>query len=158
MDTTERLSYIYIYIQERQKIHTCTCTRAKSLQLCPTLCNAMDYSPPGSFHHGILQARILEWAPCLPPGVDPPGPREQIHVSYISCIGRLVLYHKCHLGSPRHTHISPLGLNQTRHWFEKGFEVSISQESQRTNTNLVLEWEIVATINCESESSESISK
>ena len=34
---------------------------AKSLQLCLTLCNPMDYSPPGSSVHGILQARILEW-------------------------------------------------------------------------------------------------
>ena len=30
-------------------------------QLCPTLCNPMDYSPPGSSLHGILQARILDW-------------------------------------------------------------------------------------------------
>ena len=30
-------------------------------QLCPTLCNPMDCSPPGSFVHRILQARILEW-------------------------------------------------------------------------------------------------
>ena len=29
----------------------------KSLQLCPTLCDAMDSSPPGSPDHGILQAR-----------------------------------------------------------------------------------------------------
>ena len=28
---------------------------------CPTLCNPMDCSPPGSSIHGILQARILEW-------------------------------------------------------------------------------------------------
>ena len=34
---------------------------AKSLQLCPTLCDPMDYSPPGSSVHGILQARLLEW-------------------------------------------------------------------------------------------------
>ena len=34
--------------------------RAKSLQLCLTLCNPMDSSPPGSSVHGILQARILE--------------------------------------------------------------------------------------------------
>ena len=34
---------------------------AKLLQLCPTLCNVMDYSPPGSSVHGILQATILEW-------------------------------------------------------------------------------------------------
>ena len=36
--------------------------RAKSPQKCPTLCSLMDYSPPGSSIHGILQTRILEWA------------------------------------------------------------------------------------------------
>ena len=30
-------------------------------QLCPTLCNPMDCSPPGSSVHGMFQARILEW-------------------------------------------------------------------------------------------------
>ena len=30
-------------------------------QSCPTLCDPMDYSPPGSSVHGILQARVLEW-------------------------------------------------------------------------------------------------
>ena len=30
-------------------------------QLCPTFCNPMDYSLPGSSVHGILQVRILEW-------------------------------------------------------------------------------------------------
>ena len=34
---------------------------AKLLQSCPTLCNPMDFSLPGSSVHGILQARILEW-------------------------------------------------------------------------------------------------
>ena len=34
---------------------------AKSLQLCPTLCDSIDGSPPGSSIHGILQPRILEW-------------------------------------------------------------------------------------------------
>ena len=34
---------------------------AKSLQSCPTLCDPMDFSLPGPFVHGILQARILEW-------------------------------------------------------------------------------------------------
>ena len=37
------------------------CMHAKSLQLCPTLCDPMDSSPPGSSVHRILQARILEW-------------------------------------------------------------------------------------------------
>ena len=34
---------------------------AKSLQSCPTLCDPIDGSPPGSSIHGILQARTLEW-------------------------------------------------------------------------------------------------
>ena len=34
---------------------------AKSLLLCPSLCDPIDGSPPGSPVHGILQARILEW-------------------------------------------------------------------------------------------------
>ena len=30
-------------------------------QLCPTLCDSMEYSPPASSVHGILQARLLQW-------------------------------------------------------------------------------------------------
>ena len=36
-------------------------TAAKSLQSCPTLCDPIDSSPPGSPVPGILQARTLEW-------------------------------------------------------------------------------------------------
>ena len=41
-------------------LRTATAT-AKSLQSCPTLCNPIDGSPPGSPVPGILQARTLEW-------------------------------------------------------------------------------------------------
>ena len=34
---------------------------AQSLKSCPTLCDPIDVSPPGSSVHGIFQARILEW-------------------------------------------------------------------------------------------------
>ena len=34
-------------------------------QSCPTLCDPMDYSLPGSPAHGIFQARILEWVAIL---------------------------------------------------------------------------------------------
>ena len=46
---------------------------AKSLQSCPTLCESMDCSPPGSSVHGTSQARMLEWVACPPPG-DLPNP------------------------------------------------------------------------------------
>ena len=45
--------------QERLKVKATTTT--KSLQSCPTLCDPIDGSPPGSPIPGILQARTLEW-------------------------------------------------------------------------------------------------
>ena len=46
-----------------QRGSVCVCVRVCVLvaQSCPTLCDPMDYNPPGSSVHGILQARILEW-------------------------------------------------------------------------------------------------
>ena len=55
----------------------------------------MDYSLPGSSVHGILQARILEWVTLLQGGSS--QLKDRTAVSYISCIGRWVLY--WHLGS-----------------------------------------------------------
>ena len=46
---------------EQVVILTAAATAAKSLQSCPTLCNPVDGSPPGSPVPGILQARTLEW-------------------------------------------------------------------------------------------------
>ena len=40
---------------------TAAAAAAKLLQLCPTLCDPIDSSPPGSPVPGILQARTLEW-------------------------------------------------------------------------------------------------
>ena len=42
-------------------MHTAAAAAAKSLQSCPTLCDPIDRSPPGSPIPGILQARTLEW-------------------------------------------------------------------------------------------------
>ena len=41
--------------------HKYPAAAAMSLQSCPTLCNPIEGSPPGSHFPGILQARILEW-------------------------------------------------------------------------------------------------
>ena len=64
---------------------------AKLLQLCLTLCDPMDCSLPGSSVHGILQARILEWVPCPPPGHLPDPGIEPASLN-ISCTGRQVIY------------------------------------------------------------------
>ena len=53
---------------------------------------------PGSSVHGILQTRILEWV-AMPSSRGFSKPRDRTQVSYVSCIGRWVLYY---LGSPQH--------------------------------------------------------
>ena len=68
------------------------CICSKSLQSCPSLCNPMDYSPSVSSVHGILQASILEWV-AMPSLQGSSWPRDRMHVSYVSCIGRWVLYY-----------------------------------------------------------------
>ena len=55
-------------VQPHREEYVCVLT-----QLCPTLCDPMDYSSPGSFGHRIIQVRILEWLPFPPPG-DLPDP------------------------------------------------------------------------------------
>ena len=62
------------------RLCVCVCARARLLaQLCPTLCDLRDCSPPGSSVHGILQVRTLEWVVIsspghLPdPGIEPPS-------------------------------------------------------------------------------------
>ena len=47
--------------REPQVLYFLVCAAAKSLQSCPTLCDPIDGSPPGSPVPGILQARTLEW-------------------------------------------------------------------------------------------------
>jgi len=65
-------------------------------QSCPTLCDPMDCSPPGSSVHGIFQARILEWvaisfSEIFPTqGLNPGLPHS-----------RQTLYHLSHQGSPQ---------------------------------------------------------
>ena len=60
-------------------------------QSCLILCKPMEYSP-GSSVHGILHARILEWA-AISFFRGSSRPRGLTHASYVSCIGSQVLYH-----------------------------------------------------------------
>ena len=72
---------------------------AQSLQSCLTLCDPVDSGLPGSFFHGILQARILESVSRLSSRRSS-RPGDRTCVSYVSCIGRRVLYPMSHQGSP----------------------------------------------------------
>ena len=62
-------------------------------------CDPMDCSPPGSSVHGILQARILEWAAISSSRGSPP-PRDQTCISFFSCIASRFLTSQS-LGKPR---------------------------------------------------------
>ena len=57
-----------------------------------SLCDLINYSPPGSSVHGILQARILQWA-AISFSEGSSWPRDRTHISCVSCIGRWILYH-----------------------------------------------------------------
>ena len=45
--------------EDKFRIHNAN--ESEVAQLCPTLCDPVDCSPPGSSVHGIFQARVLEW-------------------------------------------------------------------------------------------------
>ena len=64
----------------------CACSAA---QMCPTLCDPMYCSLPGSSVHGILQVRILKWV-VISSSSGSCWPRDWTHVS---CIFRQFLYH-----------------------------------------------------------------
>ena len=71
----EIINYMRVYIYTYT--YMCACVHAKSILSGPDLCNSVDYSPPGSSTHGVLQARILSGLSRLPPwhlpnsGIEP---------------------------------------------------------------------------------------
>ena len=70
--------YILTYCILHTTLHVCVCVLSRS---CLTL-QLMDYSPPGSSVHEILQARILEWVD-IPFSRETSAPRDQTQVSCI---------------------------------------------------------------------------
>ena len=57
----QKLWCVYLTIDRKLKRYIFAAAAAKLLQLCPTLCDLIDGSPPGSPVPGILQAKTLEW-------------------------------------------------------------------------------------------------
>ena len=64
----KKIEMLYVICHEgsansnsREMPLTLTVCMGSVTQACPTLCDPVDCSPPGSSVHGILQARILEW-------------------------------------------------------------------------------------------------
>ena len=67
--------------------------------------------------HGILQGRLLERV-AVPSSRGSFQPKDRALVSYISCNGRQVLYHQCHLGSPRCYKSPIIHLNQMNRQYD----------------------------------------
>ena len=76
---------VLIFIVELKNTLPPSCECAKLLHLCWTLCDAVDRSLPGSFVHGILQARILEWV-AMPSSRGSSWARDQ---TCLYCTGRI---------------------------------------------------------------------
>ena len=91
------MNHFVVYMKLTQYCHSTM--KVKVAQLCLTLCNPTDCSPPGCSVHGISQARILERV-AISSSRGSSRPRDQTPNFYVSCIGRWVLYHQCHLRLP----------------------------------------------------------
>ena len=90
-------------------------TAAKSLQLCLTLCDPIDSSPPGSPVPGIFQARVLEWGAIAfsvsawhPRCPHPPPQEKELYLlddplAAVDADVATHLLHRCILGALSHT-------------------------------------------------------
>ena len=69
---------------------TCEFTCVLLIQSCSTLCDPMDHGLLGSSIHGDSPAKILEWV-AVPSSRGSSWPRDQTHISHVSCTGRWVV-------------------------------------------------------------------
>ena len=81
----QKNAYRYISGKCKQKQRYVVCVLT---QLCPAVCDPVNYSPPGFSVHGILQARILEWV-AISSSWESSQPRDR---TCVSCIGKWILY------------------------------------------------------------------
>ena len=94
--------YVWLWQGLSDSHSICVCVCVLVAQSCPTLCDSMDYSPPGSSAHGILQARILEWVAIIfsrgssQPGIEPGSPALQADVLPSELLGKSSLHLGCH--------------------------------------------------------------
>ena len=86
-------------LQTRCSVSVLVVSRVSACMLSHALCDPMDCSPPGSSGHGISQARILVWVD-ISFSRGSFRARDHPWISYLSCVGRRVLYYWCHLGRP----------------------------------------------------------
>ena len=100
-------------------------------QSCPILRDPMDCSPPGSFVHGTLQARIREWvAMASSRGFFP---TERLHLGLSHC--RQALNCLSHQGRPKDNGATKFMLYNSSYFFTEIFPMHLILFSRRTNLN-----------------------
>ena len=104
-----------VFWTHQSSCSSCVLECAKMLQSTWTVCNPMDCSPPGSSVCRIVQARILEWVVILS-SRGSSWPRDRLCLSYVSCIGRQVLYHYRYLGSSAQATVAQKRKNKILWW------------------------------------------
>ena len=117
---------------------------------CPALCGPMDCSPPGSFGHGLFQARILERV-AISSSRGSSWPKDQTRGSCVFCIGRRVPYQwatKCQRQTSN-PHLSPKlrFLQGCYHWpLLAKMSVDICKGYSRTIQSRNIFWSILAKV------------
>ena len=96
------ITFIMSYILPSVCVCVCVCVCVLVAQSCPTLCDPINCSPPGSSVLGISQTRILEWV-AFPFSRRSSQPRERTQVSHIA--GRIFT-----VWVAKEAHINPLNL------------------------------------------------
>ena len=86
--------FMILYV-DKSHTHIQKDKRKDSAKSCQTR-DLVDCSLPGSSVHGILQARILQWVTIS----FSRGSSQTTFLSWVSCVGRRILYHLSHQGSP----------------------------------------------------------
>ena len=86
-----RTFHFFLSVRRMDQVILQTCSLCSVAPACPSLCDPVDCSPPGSSVHGIYQARIMEWV-ATSSSRGSSWPRYWTWVTYISCIGRRLLY------------------------------------------------------------------
>ena len=106
-----------------------TSLKSEVTQSCPTLCNPMDCSLPGSSVHGIIQARILEWVPFSRGSAQP---RDQTQKSHIA--GRFFTFWATRKPS------APNKCMLNTWWTEWQWKLAVQLIQHKHKTNLKKKW------------------
>ena len=83
---------VHLYCPLSHCVHLCVYKYVQSHESCPTLCDPMDCSPPGSSYSWDSPGKNTGVS-CLPSSRGSSRPRDWTRISYVSCISRQVLYH-----------------------------------------------------------------